>query len=215
MESTYFKAFIIQIRPSYILPSRKTLSTTLLDTTHNELIKSDLHKTNSVLLIDGWKNENANTKNVAAMFYNSSGQHGFLDAWGLSGSSETKVKLAEIVSKSIAKERYNTDIFSVVSDNVVNMIKMSKIVDIWHMTCNSHTGNLAKELVSPTVANKVNIVLKAFTESDIEHNSLKHGGSRITLPCKTRWCSNRDSFKNLLKHTFHEKDNFRKRHNIS
>jgi hypothetical protein len=43
----------------------------------------------SVLLIDGWKNESANTKYFAAMIHNAAGGLGFLNAWDLSGEKET------------------------------------------------------------------------------------------------------------------------------
>lgn len=87
-----------------------------------------------------------------------------------------------------------------VSDNASNMVKMGNNVDIWHTTCNSHSGNLlAKGLVPKKFAQDVNKLLREFKSPGIENEIIKNGGSRIILACDTRWCSYRDSFRCLLK----------------
>ncbi|XP_063228905.1 uncharacterized protein LOC134534375 [Bacillus rossius redtenbacheri] len=200
--SNHFKNFVKTLRPSYRPPVRKTLATTILDAEYEECRTSLKFGEHSVLLIDGWKNEAANTKNIAAMIHNAAGDIGFLDAWDLSGESETGSALKDIVSQAIvsARDLYNTELYAVCSDNAANMMKMGKIIDLWHITCNSHTGNLlAKELVPPQLASRVNTLLKAFTSADQEVRLLAYGGHRITLACETRWCSNRDAFLCLQK----------------
>lgn len=202
VESTHFKNFIKILRPSYRPPVRKTLATTILDKEYDECRTSLSFGAYSVLLIDGWKNEAANTKNVAAMIHNAAGDVGFLNAWDLSGEKETGDALKDIVSKAIvdAKDMYNSQLYAVCSDNAANMMKMGKIINLWHVTCNSHTANLlAKDLVSAAVASRVNTVLKAFTSADQEARLLQFDGHRISLACDTRWCSNRDAFLCLKK----------------
>ncbi|XP_063219679.1 uncharacterized protein LOC134529475 isoform X2 [Bacillus rossius redtenbacheri] len=202
VDSNHFKNFVKTLRPSYRPPVRKTLATTILDAEYEECRTSLKFGEHSVLLIDGWKNEAANTKNIAAMIHNAAGDIGFLDAWDLSGESETGSALKDIVSQAIvsARDLYNTELYAVCSDNAANMMKMGKIIDLWHITCNSHTGNLlAKELVPPQLASRVNTLLKAFTSADQEVRLLAYGGHRITLACETRWCSNRDAFLCLQK----------------
>ena len=99
-----------------------------------------------------------------------------------------------------AKEKYNTDIYAVVSDNVSTMIIMGKMIDQWHTTCESHSGNLlAKDLGDSAFNSKVLKVLKEYKTPNMERQLIKLGGSRIALPGETRWCSYRDSNRCLLK----------------
>ena len=62
--------------------------------------------TDSVLLIDSWKNELMKTKNVMTLIHNPCGSSGkvessFLDAFYISGLSETHEALCEVVSESV------------------------------------------------------------------------------------------------------------------
>lgn len=159
--------------------------------------------TDSVMLIDGWKNSASNSKTVVTMIHNANGQKAFLNAWDLSGESETASKLAEIVCESIdlATKLYNTNIYAVVSDNASTMIRMGKDVKhiVWHTTCNSHTGNLlAKDIVDHQLLSQANMVLKEFKNTDFEHIIVNKGGRKIRLACDTRWCSYRDAYENIL-----------------
>lgn len=89
--------------------------------------------------------------------------------------------------------------YAVVSDNASSMILMGKKVNIWHTTCQSHSGNLlAKSFVPETYAKNINNLLHAFKTPAAEYELKQRGGSRI-LACDTRWCSYRDAFRYLLK----------------
>lgn len=104
----------------------------------------------SVLLIHGWKNSAANTKTVVAMIYFANERKAFVEAWDLTNTSETGQKLARIGKESItiSKEKYEVNLYAVVSDNATNMLKMGQTISIWHSTCSSHSTNLlAKDLV--------------------------------------------------------------------
>lgn len=152
------------------------------------------------MLIDGWKNETANTKNVACLLHSATGESVFLESFDLTGIKETGEELADIIEKCLilALDKYQTRIYAVVSDNAANMMKMGRLTTIWHLTCNCHTANLlAKDLVSKSITGQVKTVLKAFHGPDIKKELLAKGGKRIMMPCETRWCTYRDSFKNL------------------
>ncbi|KAG8232631.1 hypothetical protein J437_LFUL012477 [Ladona fulva] len=156
----------------------------------------------SVLFIDGWKSEAANTVNVTAMIHDIASEVGFINAWDISGERETGDALTDIVSPVIfeARDMFNFELYALYSDNTPTMMKMGKIIDLWHITCNSHTASLlAKELISPEFASRVNTVLKAFTSADQEASLLAIGGHRISLACDACWCSNRDAFLCLKK----------------
>lgn len=204
VESDHFKKFVESLRPSYKLPGRKLLSTTLLDRSYQKCkdTASAFISDESVLLIDGWKNTSSNAKTVVSMIHNAKGGQAFVDAWDLTGESETGDKLAEIVNKSaeIAMRMYNTTIYAVVSDNAAAMLKMGRSIDIWHSNCSSHTANLlAKDVLDTELTRKVHMVLKEFKLADFERALVDSGGSRIKTPVDTRWCTYRDSYECLIK----------------
>lgn len=206
VESDHFKKFVTKLRPAYSskLPSRKVLSTTLLDNAYKKCIHDNARSLNvySVLLIDGWKNSSSNAKTVVCMLHNAGGFQAFLNAWDFTANSETGEKLTEIVNESIqlAKDFYNTTVYAVVSDNASAMLKMGRTIEIWHSNCNSHTANLlAKDVLDEDCTKNVITILKEFKQSHFERVLVDNKGSRIKLPCDTRWCSYRDSYVCLIK----------------
>ncbi|KAJ8910589.1 hypothetical protein NQ315_013558, partial [Exocentrus adspersus] len=159
IDSDLFKNFVQSLRPSYRPPCRKTLSNSLLNKVHAELENSVTKSVDedSVLLINGWKNESNNTQNVATLLHNTQTKTTvFLDAWDISGGREGE-KIAGAITQTFTsgKEKNNTNIYAVCSDNAANMMKMGRTVDVWHSTCNSHTANLlAKQLVPKVLTGK-------------------------------------------------------------
>ncbi|KAL4153714.1 hypothetical protein QTP88_001547 [Uroleucon formosanum] len=189
VESVHFKEFCQSLRPAYKPPSRTTLSTSVLNKVHNNFCAAIKFHSKSALLIDGWKNEAANTKNVACLLHSSNGEALFLESFDLTGTKETTLEVCNIVDKciSLALEKHNTNIYAVISDNAANMIKMDKLTAIWHLTCNSHTANLlAKDLVLKPLIEKAKVLLKAFHGPDAEKELLNQGGRRIQMSCDTR-----------------------------
>lgn len=103
VESKFFKKFCYALNSNYRLPTRKTLSTTILERRHKIFIehtKRDV-RTSGVLLIDGWKNKNANTKNVVSMMRFSNKYNVFLDAWDFSTTSENAQNLNAVTDHSV------------------------------------------------------------------------------------------------------------------
>ena len=70
----HFKNFCKALRRSYKPPSRKVLSGRLLNDVHSNICENKKFRLSSALLIDGWKNENTNTKNVAGMLHAATGE---------------------------------------------------------------------------------------------------------------------------------------------
>ena len=129
------------MRPAYAdrIPSRKTSSTKLLDATYEKYLSESRNSLNSdsVLVIDGWKNSSTNSKTVVSMIHNANGNKCFVNAWDLSTESETGEKWAEIAleSASMSKDLYNTNIYATVSDNAACMVKMGNLTKhkFWHI----------------------------------------------------------------------------------
>lgn len=202
-DSVHFKKFCATMRPVYKVPCRQTVSSTLLNRVHASFASNDKRNVGaeSVLLIDGWKNKSKNTKNVATILQTADGTLSFLNSHDITGVSETGSVLASICEESIplAKERFNTDVFCVVSDNAANMMSMGHQTKLFHSTCSSHTANLlAKDIINATIASRVTTILKEFKKSDLEKLIVDDGGVRCRLPVDTRWCTYRDAFKCLV-----------------
>ncbi|XP_063994831.1 uncharacterized protein LOC135172608 [Diachasmimorpha longicaudata] len=207
VESPHFKNFIGLLHPSSKISTRKKLSTKLLDKVHQSLVheRVSLRGSQGVLLTDGWTNSAANTKNVVCAIHKVNSKSIFLKSWDLTEVSETGEELRKIVDedKCLAQEKFNIDVYAVVSDNASAMVSMGKKVDIWHTTCESHSGNLLAQAFVPEIfTKKVNKLLREFKTPGAEHELKLLGGSRIYLACETRWCSYRDAFRCLLKN-FH------------
>ena len=68
----------------------------------------------------------------------------FVESFGLTGESGTGSRVHEVLSEArkLAKDRFGTDVYCTVTDNAVNMIKMSSLGNSWRTGCNSHSGNL-------------------------------------------------------------------------
>lgn len=160
VQSVHFKSFCKAIRPSYRPPNEKQIAGKYLDCIFESLCTKTFRE-QSVLLIDGWTNDFANTKNVTAMLHCADGSCLFLESFDFTEDRETSERLCEIVQqcKKKAWDIHRTEIFAVVTDNASNMRKMGRNVPIWNLTCNSHTGELlAKDLVDKSLVKKVKFI---------------------------------------------------------
>lgn len=169
LKSQLFKDFIAHLIPPEIYqpPTRKTLTTTILDSIHREVVAQRVSVAGSygVLLIDGWKNSSSNKQNVICTIHCAGSKGLFLNSWDMTGVSESGDELKRIVDEAVvlANDKFDIKIYAVVSDNASNMIKMGKNIDIWHITCHSHSGNLsAKALVPKMYAQSINKLLREF-----------------------------------------------------
>lgn len=87
-----------------------------LNTLHNELEhekKQLLKNTDSVLLLDGWKNSSSNTKHMVCTLQNVNKSQVFLTSLDITGEHETSDNVKALVTDCIkvAKEKYKTNVF--------------------------------------------------------------------------------------------------------
>jgi len=114
------------------------------------------------------------------------------------GNRRCVTKIVNEATK-IAKSKFNICIYAIVSDNASAMVLMGNSVNLWHVTCASHSGNLlAKSLVNQEFAESVNRILREFKQPGPEKEIINNGGQKIILACETRWCSYRDAFRCCL-----------------
>lgn len=89
----FFRSMIFALRPGFKkhLPCRQTLGSTLLDRQYQICIQRDSKNmpSQSVLLLDGWKNKSSNEKNVAFMLHNPmEGRSFFINSYTLQGEDK-------------------------------------------------------------------------------------------------------------------------------
>ena len=117
------------LRPGYKLPSRKTLANKHLDEVTKE-IEDDMkanQKGKSVTLVeDGWSN--IHNDPVIASCLNVDGRAYFLDAHDTGTMPKTAENCKNLCQATIqcAKEKYECDVKSIVTDNAKNVEKMRK-----------------------------------------------------------------------------------------
>lgn len=211
-DSVYFKRLLAALRPAYKPPNRKKLVESLLPKVNNKIEgqKKDFAKKmdkEATLLIDGWTNSSSNQQNVVAMLSTANDEKIFLESFDISENRETSEKLVEIVKEcaDLSKEKYDTEIYAVVTDNAANMTCMGSQIkpDMMFTTCNSHTGNLlAKDVIAArkyaTIMSKVMTVQKDFKKPGLEARLKQIGGKKPVLYSVIRFASTRNAVQSFL-----------------
>lgn len=88
---------------------------------------------------------------------------------------------------ALAKERYDVDLYAILTDNAYNMQCMRADCESWNLLCsicNSHTANLlAGDILKVTkysnIMSKVMTVQKDFKKTGLENRLLKTGGRKL------------------------------------
>lgn len=212
VDSQYFKTFVQALRPSYSPPCRRTLSYALLDKEHTKIVQRNQEivvKMNkqAVLLIDGWSNSSANRHNLVCMLATAEDHKILLESYDISETGESSEQLVQIVDKAVilAKEKYDCEVYGVVSDNAPNMTCTGRHIqpELMYTTCNSHTANLlAKDVIEvrkyDSVLQKVMKVQKEFRKPGLESKLTKAGGKKPVLYSKIRFASSRNAMLSFL-----------------
>lgn len=215
VESKYFKKFVNALRPAYNPPHRRLLAGNLLDKTHEKIEKRNMQlikrmDKKATLLVDGWQNSSSNRHYVATMLATSNDQKIFLESFNFSTLRETGDNLFDAVQQAIvlAKDRYDTVVYAMLTDNAFNMQKMGKgannFLDILYSTCNAHSANLlAGDILQQKefekVMKKVMKIQKDFRRTALANRLSDAGGHKPVLSCTTRWTSQRGAAKSMIK----------------
>lgn len=212
VDSQYFKKLVSALRPSYTPPNRKRLAESLLEKEHskmiyhNEVLIMQMNK-QAALLIDGWTNSSANRHYLVCMLATADNHKVFLEAFDISETGEKSEQLVEIVQKAIAlaKEKYDCEVFSLVSDNAPNMTCTGRQLEpeLMYTTCNSHTANLlAKDLIgikkNDGILAKIMKTQKEFRKPGLESQLTKAGGKKPVLYSVIRFASARNAIQSFL-----------------
>lgn len=216
-DNPFWQQFFKQLRPSYKLPSRHELSTTLLDKEYEEVsqfVNEEIRKADFVTVItDGW----SNVRNEGIVSYIvTTPTPIFYKSIETMENRHTALYISEELVKVI-NEIGAEKVTALVTDNANNMkaawqIIQTQYAHIFTVGCAAHGLNLllgdickiktfkmivsnAKEVVK-YVRNK-QALLSVFTSKQ----KMKRGSASactLKLPAETRWCSTLIMFESLL-----------------
>lgn len=204
VESEAFKNLIHILRPSYKPPSRKQLSSDLLDAVNTEmeqLVNENLGGKEGTLVIDGFSN--IRNEPITASCIQVCGKSYIVDAEATGATKKTAEFLVEKCKNAIstAQNKYGCQIKSIVSDNAKNMEKMRSDLELqisdgnpWFISygCGAHWMNLLGDDITPSSLIKhVVDINKYFRNHHAPGSWLRQCSDSVTpkLPGKTRWNS--------------------------
>lgn len=112
-----------------------------------------LRNTHSVLLVDGWKNNVTNEKQLVFTARNGNTSQTIIHAENMSSEleDETGESLSKVINDviKICSEKYDTEICAIKMDNDSKIKRSGRNAtcyeldqDLWVTTCASHSGNL-------------------------------------------------------------------------
>ena len=204
VENEEFKNFISQMRPSYKLPSAKTIGGPLLNKVYNEIrqeVESELNGKEIVLQQDGWSSSQNHP--IVAHSATCGRKNYFLQAI----TTGTNTKSADYCQKLFEQElirvenEFQAKVIGCVTDNCNAMKLMranlvTKYQDLYVYGCNSHLLNLVGQSFTPTqLKGRVVKVQSYFRNTHFASASLlEKRGRRPVMPGDTRWNSQIDCF---------------------
>ena len=132
VEHPLFRAMVETLRPGYKPPTRKTLSSTLLDQVHNKLhstMRGKLEGKTVTMQQDGWST--LHNDPVISTSVTCEGSGYFIDAQYSGANAKTAEYCQEMLlkSKTFAEQTYGCKVRTVVTDNARNMVKMREALE--------------------------------------------------------------------------------------
>jgi hypothetical protein len=208
-----WKRVCSKMRPGYDPPTRKQLAETLLDKVHGELkedMKEALSGKTATLINDGWSN--IHNEPVIASCLQVEKDVYFLDCHDTGSMTKSAENCKELTEESIkkAKEEFDCNVESVVTDNAKAMEKMRNELrlanpGIFVYGCSAHWLQLlGKDCSTPAITKHIILVQKFFRNHHKPQAWLSEkGGKKPILPGDTRWNSELDCIQNFLSNRCH------------
>lgn len=213
VEDKGFKSFVQALNPTYVLPSRKTLSQTIIPQLYNTecaLWQDRVKKASAVCLTtDCWTSRTTcSYMSVTCHFIeNFKMTSCLLDCFEFA-ERHTAENLAEELLRVAKEWQVDGKVVCCVTDNAANITKAIKILQWTHHPCLAHTINLmvkdALKVVKPTV-DKVKAIVEFFHKSTVATEKLKSTQCQMGMPelrpkqdCATRWNSTVYMLKRIL-----------------
>ncbi|XP_014212105.1 uncharacterized protein LOC106641999 [Copidosoma floridanum] len=214
VENKHFLNFIkglIKSKINYEPPCRETLATTIFKKLHEKVEKEkkiQLQNTESVLLVDGWRNKSTNQKYLFFTLRNVNVQQTFLNYFEYLMDDEDDENVSTQINRAImeAKEKYSAHVYAIVTENDSELVRSARMIHslnhklLIQSTCASDSGYLLiKSFEDDYLVAMIREIFDAFKpDSKIEALLLKEGGTRLKALPETHWRFLRDSCFHLL-----------------
>lgn len=208
-----FKKFVSLLCPNYKLPSRKTLSQSLLPQLYSDLVlevRSKLDASTAVALTtDGWTSVNNQSFVAITAHYINSGSILCSNLLGCAEFSErhTSINLATMLRSQCGEWGISSKLTAIVTDNASNIVAAANQITK-HIPCYAHTLNLiVKSGITPInyIIEKCKIIVQHFKKSSHALNKLHETQRQMSLPelkliqdVPTRWNSTYEMLRRLL-----------------
>lgn len=213
-----FKEFIAELEPSYTLPSRSTLSRSMLPSVYEDVAEKvrDLLKTDAehvTLTTDTWTS-------CATQGYMSVTAHFVTKKWQMQSvllecfqfsKSHTSENLRNELVRVVNDWGLERKVHTIVSDNAANIVRAINLTGFQHVSCVAHTINLvvqdALKKISP-LHKKMKAIVEYFHRSTVAADKLNSYQKQMQpdkVPLKlimdvvTRWNSTFFMMERLVK----------------
>lgn len=209
VEDEEFKKLIKLLCPSYSLPSRKTLSNSLLPSIYDDILNkltSQLVDAQAICLTcDGWTNINNISFYALTAHYLDSNTRlkSYLLECSEFSDRHTGLNISQWIDTVLKKFNIDFKICAVVTDNAANIKSAVNILKLRHISCFAHSLNLIvqdaidkniKELVE-----KIKSIVQYFKQSSFAlaklhemQNTLNKDHLKLKQDVSTRWNSTFD-----------------------
>ncbi|CAH1104096.1 unnamed protein product [Psylliodes chrysocephalus] len=217
VDSEYFRSFVEKLNNSYQVPSRKTVSNTLIPqlyTMVQENVRQSLENlVGCCITTDGWTscaNKSFISVTVHYIDKNNTMQSNLLDCYDYSDRHTAENLCSEL--KRITREwNIHNKIVAVASDNAANIVAAIRLTGWKHIPCFAHTLNLIvqssleENATIVQTQRKIKKIVEYFKRSTQASAKLSEMQTQLGKPilslkqdCITRWNSTLDMFNRIL-----------------
>ncbi|XP_058816189.1 zinc finger BED domain-containing protein 4-like [Topomyia yanbarensis] len=216
VEDAEFRKLVKMLCPPYTLPSRKTLTYSLMPTVYENLhatVKSNLQDAPAVsLTCDGWTSiNNQGFYAITAHFFDKSNQlMSHLLECSEFNERHTGENIASWIMRVLKLFCIDSKVAAIVTDNAANMKSAASILKMNHLPCFAHTLNL---LVQNAIASsiqgtvdKVKHIVQYFKKSSFAleklhdmQGKLNENLLKLKQDVPTRWNSTYDMLDRVLR----------------
>ena len=215
VEQAEFRELIHNLNPNYVLPSRKTLSNALLDSTYNRVkdkIKANMSQAVACsITTDSWTSaasENYVAITVHYLDENSKLCSALLDCF-VFNERHTAENISHEIRRVCQEWEIDNKIVAIVTDNAANMVAAARNLGWQNIPCFAHTLNLIVQNALGEIRElqvKVKTAVEYFKRSPHALSKLKEVQKQMGLPeqtlkqeVQTRWNSTLTMFESLVK----------------